>query len=50
MTNLSTHEHNWPQDGGHKWGTWMPKDRATKYRTCVHPNCDATEEKDVRNA
>lgn len=47
---LGTHEHHWPEMGGHLFGPWMNKDRKTKYRQCVHPYCTATEELDVSNA
>jgi hypothetical protein len=50
MKELGTHEHNWPDMGGHLFGEWMTKDRKTKWRKCVHPNCNATEELDVSHA
>lgn len=44
-------EHDWPTDPSvHLWGKWMPKNRTTIYRTCVHPECTEREEKDVSGA
>jgi hypothetical protein len=39
-------EHTWPvNQEEHVFGPWMPKNRSTLYRTCVHPQCVETEEK-----
>lgn len=40
---LGSHEHKWPENGGHLYGPWFPKNRTQKYRQCVHPECSATE-------
>jgi hypothetical protein len=56
VSELSTHEHNWPQSGGHMWTHWMNKSSRegtkppTRYRICVHPDCTASEEKETGNA
>ena len=44
-------EHDWPVKAGyHLYGPWMVYDKKTKYRVCVHPDCTATEKKDVSKA
>lgn len=44
MTEQSNHA--WPSNpGDHLWGPWMPKDRTTIWRRCVHPSCPAIEER-----
>jgi hypothetical protein len=45
--------HAWPESEEHFWGVWMantPRDgakKATKYRTCLHPKCNAAEVREV---
>jgi hypothetical protein len=45
--------HEWPKDGEHLWGPWMSKryapPKSLQYRTCVHPECKAFEERVVPN-
>lgn len=49
MSNeLGSHEHNWPTKGDHLFGPWYNKTglpKATQYRQCVHPLCEAVEER-----
>jgi len=48
---MSEHEHAWPSDRNeHLWGPWLPKDRNTHFRTCVHPCCRAVEERQAPKA
>lgn len=42
-------EHHWPIGSAHVWGKWMPKNRTTIWRACVHPECSAIEEKDAKS-
>lgn len=43
--------HGWPSDGEHVWTRWYqnkPNDAKggpTQYRTCIHPECGASEER-----
>lgn len=42
-------DHKWPNaQNWHKWSRWMTKDINTKYSQCIHPHCDAYEEKDAK--
>ena len=46
MTN-----HQWPKDAReHVWGPWMSQTRLTQYRVCVHPLCNAVDERKVASA
>lgn len=50
-----TTDHDWPTDPNeHVWGAWMTQrfapPHSTRYRTCVHPNCDAYESSETPNA
>lgn len=40
--------HNWPKSEEHLFGPWMSKDKIHVYRTCIHPDCKHTEEKEVK--
>lgn len=42
--------HIWPEPGDHLWGPWFPKDRKTKWRQCLHPDCNAVDTLDVSKA
>jgi hypothetical protein len=35
--------HDWPKDGEHLWGPWLPQDRTHIRRVCVHRECDEVE-------
>lgn len=47
------HTHEWPAPGEHLWSDWMPNTgvkpgmKATNWRKCLHPACDAVEVADV---
>lgn len=47
-------EHNWPEPGEHLWGPWMHHSKKGRtfiqYHVCVHPECKATEQREVPNA
>jgi hypothetical protein len=52
---LSNHE--WPKNQrDHVWGPWLSQRKAsitspaTQYRTCVHPQCRAVDERQVAQA
>lgn len=39
----------WPKPGEHLWSRWQAKTglpKPTQYRTCLHPNCKAVEERE----
>lgn len=44
-------QHNWPSaPSEHVWGPWMTKrglPKAVQYRTCVHPLCNAVQEREA---
>lgn len=46
-------QHDWPETGQHLWGPWQLKTglpKAEKYRTCVHPKCDAVQTREAAKA
>lgn len=50
----TTPDHAWPTDPTeHVWSPWYIKDglpKPTQYRTCVHPRCNAVEEREAPRA
>jgi hypothetical protein len=52
MTTQPEGGHNWPADQDeHVWDRWWTQKgppNATEYRTCIHPDCNAIEYRDVR--
>lgn len=42
--------HGWPKPEEHLWSEWRTFSKTEYYRTCVHPNCSASERKPVPKA